>query len=541
MYTYRPLQEQKEFRLLKLLPGGPDEAIQCALSHESLEQPPPYYAVSYTWGSPDVAGEVTLDGCAVPVRENLHQFLRHVRDPGASLALWVDALCIDQGSIPERNRQVPLMGEIYARARTVLVWLGAHADGSERFFDAVAARDPARVDARDAADRLYARPYWARAWIVQEVVLAADLRMLCGDRACDWADLHLWGGRLRTPNDPAAADHAFVNVVALRQAGTITKLRRLLFRFHETRCADPRDRVYSLLGFAEDTRGGDGGDAAHGIVVDYACPIEALFVQTLAFCSGLSCRSLLSNQSAVECLRFCDTLATRLGAELEPSLRYAADALRTRSIPVLVARLTQKAYFANLKRLARLVPEPACDDPPPPTTTQHLDNSRRALARYSIRSVLAKGPLSLWSFDRFTEPSHVVFAVDLDSPNEPRYQLCCICKPNHHDTDADGVKYYRYHIAGLGIVPDQGGAAEAGAEHDDIYEKCAFVDGHLRSLDGLEVAESLAGFMLELTLQELVGICQFARITGVYLPWALSEASPVDHWQEPRDIFSIWK
>jgi hypothetical protein len=38
--------------------------------------------------------------------------------------LWVDAICINQDDIEERNRQVKLMAFIYSRALAVLVWLG---------------------------------------------------------------------------------------------------------------------------------------------------------------------------------------------------------------------------------------------------------------------------------------------------------------------------------------------------------------------------------------------------------------------------------
>jgi hypothetical protein len=42
--------------------------------------------------------------------------------------LWVDAICIDQeqceASTKERNLQVALMGEVYAKASNTIVWLG---------------------------------------------------------------------------------------------------------------------------------------------------------------------------------------------------------------------------------------------------------------------------------------------------------------------------------------------------------------------------------------------------------------------------------
>src|SRR5580700_5121291 len=45
--------------------------------------------------------------------------------------LWVDAICINQENITERNSQVQLMKSIYEKASRVLVWLGEEADDSD--------------------------------------------------------------------------------------------------------------------------------------------------------------------------------------------------------------------------------------------------------------------------------------------------------------------------------------------------------------------------------------------------------------------------
>jgi hypothetical protein len=48
---------------------------------------------------------------------------------------WVDALCIDQKSLQERNHQVGIMGQIYSRAQHVFACVGPHADDSEYLVD----------------------------------------------------------------------------------------------------------------------------------------------------------------------------------------------------------------------------------------------------------------------------------------------------------------------------------------------------------------------------------------------------------------------
>jgi hypothetical protein len=68
-------------------------------------------------------------------------------------------------------------------------------------------------------------------------------------------------------------------------------------------------------------------------------------------------------------------------------------------------------------------------------------------------------------------------------------------------------------------------------------DHCAFLGGRLRSLKGCEVIDGLPHYVLELTLQELVGMCQFGRATGAYQPWSLEGVSTVGHWKEDQGPF----
>jgi len=50
-----------------------------------------------------------------------------VRHLYGGITIWVDAICINQGSGTSKEKddeQIPLMGEIYSRATTVHIWLG---------------------------------------------------------------------------------------------------------------------------------------------------------------------------------------------------------------------------------------------------------------------------------------------------------------------------------------------------------------------------------------------------------------------------------
>lgn len=89
-----------------------------------LKHPPPYKALSYVWGSP--VGDVPIC-CGVQellITENCVAALRKIRHRMKSRMLWVDAICINQQSLDERNHQVALMGDIYSKASEVIIWLG---------------------------------------------------------------------------------------------------------------------------------------------------------------------------------------------------------------------------------------------------------------------------------------------------------------------------------------------------------------------------------------------------------------------------------
>jgi hypothetical protein len=48
--------------------------------------------------------------------------------------IWIDAVCINQVDLQERNSQVSMMGEIYAGAFAVRVWLDPETDDFYAIF-----------------------------------------------------------------------------------------------------------------------------------------------------------------------------------------------------------------------------------------------------------------------------------------------------------------------------------------------------------------------------------------------------------------------
>ncbi|KAK0717578.1 heterokaryon incompatibility protein-domain-containing protein [Lasiosphaeria miniovina] len=294
------------------------------------------------------------------IGENLSWALLNLRGGrDDELRLWVDALCIDQADDAEKTWQVQLMGDIYAAAATTLVWLGPTADnrdGPQMFsLDAVALvadrlqrfecwrtcgyapmsvwlsrganwtrrddemesqaqRDVMRAGRQimgmiDEIPRLFILlnnlakcPWWTRAWVLQELLLANKVAFAFGDRRVDGdmfvLVMHLaWGMRdsLLLHDSPLlnAAKNAIVHNYARnhipelnpRMLGTLT-MRAIPGRYlgldhlltmcylgsygqdaaiHST---DPRDLIFALLGLAND---------ALGIEINYALSAADVF------------------------------------------------------------------------------------------------------------------------------------------------------------------------------------------------------------------------------------------------------------------------
>jgi hypothetical protein len=58
------------------------------------------------------------------VTSNLDVALRYLRLKDQPRVLWIDAICINQHNIQERNKQVAQMRSIYQSARRVCIWPG---------------------------------------------------------------------------------------------------------------------------------------------------------------------------------------------------------------------------------------------------------------------------------------------------------------------------------------------------------------------------------------------------------------------------------
>lgn len=77
-YAHTPLDfERGEIRLVKILPrSSGDTYVQCHIKHVFLESKPEFLTLSYTWGTPEAAEDILINGENYSVRQNLLDFLR---------------------------------------------------------------------------------------------------------------------------------------------------------------------------------------------------------------------------------------------------------------------------------------------------------------------------------------------------------------------------------------------------------------------------------------------------------------------------------
>jgi hypothetical protein len=130
-YSYGPTLKGRKIRLLHILTGSGEEAINCSLVEASLDEGHVYRALSYTWGDCSQAQPICCDGRRLMVTESLHSALWRIREQKLASVLWADAVCINQSNDDEKTTQVRMMQDIYSQADTGIVWLGDSKDTDE--------------------------------------------------------------------------------------------------------------------------------------------------------------------------------------------------------------------------------------------------------------------------------------------------------------------------------------------------------------------------------------------------------------------------
>lgn len=312
---YEPLDaDSNEIRLICLSShgGDPESKVQCALLTVPLDGELAYYALSYTWGERDSPATIDLDGLDFNITRNLELALKRLRKDDDDLLIWIDALCINQYNLEERNLQVGRMRDIYHHAAQVMIWLGEN-DSSQtnealdnmemleerpaeywnwRYLDS---QDQFRkkVPVWGSINLFFTKPWFSRVWVIQEVAVSqSEPLAYCGSRQVSWSRLQAGARHIirdypglmesvtKIPSPDMLSDRT--SILRLEHYRSLMRSKKppsivdLLIENRVADSADPRDKLYALLGLSS-----DGQDPA--LRPDYAKPLSQVYKELFKF------------------------------------------------------------------------------------------------------------------------------------------------------------------------------------------------------------------------------------------------------------------
>ena len=323
-YQYKALDRTiNAFRLLAILPAWRGSSrLHCELLHADLDDLSStgfsfYEAISYTWGDLAEKEGIVLDGKHFSITQNLAAALRRFRTRKSYRnfirVVWVDSICINQNDLIERRDQIQKMKQIYGQAAQVLVWLGPASEDSARAMDVIeymtnadtsddwiakSMLDPAQQPTWHAIARLFARPFWRRVWVRQEIAMAKEIMVMCGTRKVKWPTMVLACDSLYKERDIlepisqgiskyTSGFHQVLFIETMREylaENDAIDFEHMLFHNRACESTDARDRVYATLGLVSDT--------VPGVQPDYLLSKEQVY--TTAVCAQITQRKSLN-------------------------------------------------------------------------------------------------------------------------------------------------------------------------------------------------------------------------------------------------------
>ncbi|KAG4033217.1 hypothetical protein MFRU_005g02300 [Monilinia fructicola] len=305
LFEYNVLKcERDEIQLLRILPSiSQEDPVHCQLIHTSFHKAPSYRALSYTWGTKIAQEPIIINGKRLPASENLLGALRRLRSQAEDEGnyLWVDAVCIDQSNISERNDQIAKMRIIFQKAQSVPIWIGKEKDNSSLAIQLAKKlnagsrnqviamlHDPSIQDQLMALIILFRRQYWWRIWVIQEVACAKYATVLCGDESISLTELSntcdilkreehlLLSIYLKSPSFVRTLTEGGPKGLQLSRYQTPDAIEPPLFELllsHKSKkSSDPRDKVYALIGISNSRK-------SYG-QIDYSLSVRQVYTHT---------------------------------------------------------------------------------------------------------------------------------------------------------------------------------------------------------------------------------------------------------------------
>ena len=309
---YLELTKAHIIRLVELLPGAPNDPITTRLSIHELEHAPDYEAISYVWGDPTNRVLIECNSKRLNITVSLDATFRRIRFKDRPRIVWADAICINQASTQERNHHVAFMNIVYQHAKKVLVNMGDDSDGGARnvaalinehvertsgyssltLMPVLADNDPILDDIRwKSLAALFKRVWFTRAWVLQEVGVAADPRVLWGNIEFSYRDLmqlSRWIVRCASQLEPRAG----ICLLTIHtdwedwsgdwEAKATYKYTLIDFLSHAKglECRIPHDHIYAFLGHPLAQKEDSSGPI---IVPQYEKPVTKVYQELTAW------------------------------------------------------------------------------------------------------------------------------------------------------------------------------------------------------------------------------------------------------------------
>ncbi|OAG26016.1 hypothetical protein CC77DRAFT_921426, partial [Alternaria alternata] len=293
---------RRDIRLVELQRNEELDNIECVLRSYPVDGPhPPYIALSYAWGDDIRYTVIKLNGCSLSIGKNLWHFLSQMRSSNKFYTYWIDAIYEDEMTYSNTAMMYLAERNVFEAATMM----------TKRFWT------PRQAEAMVS---LCERPYWTRVWIVQELLLAKEVKILCGSKAISWYQFRKffddiailihggWGQHVGVyPTFHSAAS----NIVMLKTSWSKQPSQPLLTLVglcRDQKSSDIRDKVYALAGLADDP---------DELEVDYGITVKQLLVVVLKH----ACTAMKSSVN----IRKSRSRLLRTGQMLREALRVHCD------------------------------------------------------------------------------------------------------------------------------------------------------------------------------------------------------------------------
>ncbi|RYN74344.1 hypothetical protein AA0120_g12431 [Alternaria tenuissima] len=258
---------------------------------------------------------------------------------------WIDFLCVNQTNIEERNAQVASMADVFKKADGVVVWLGkedqytqdalttmqrisATPEGKWPLVPYTSFYNPEESPLVFATRLtfynwlgfivLINRPWFKRAWVIQEIALGKTALVVCGSKVFPWELLaktlsfvkitrwyhHLRSEKLRHVKELRKQPGIYRQVLKSKlevgisplnlnstrltasllaetngQVVSHSSLRNLLDKHRFAESSDPRDKVYAFLGLANKSLS-PFRTQPNALIPDYNLSVQEVYTET---------------------------------------------------------------------------------------------------------------------------------------------------------------------------------------------------------------------------------------------------------------------